>query len=152
MLLRVEGSRLMFYMVMAALVASSIAVPGLSAQQATAPAPSAPSATTMTGCVSPKPTAGQYVFADANGVGQYRLTGKQMRKYAGQRVEIAGGSPKGLSIKGGLWPAPSGGARGVAQDPSDAAIAIHQGNAGGAAGAIPEFRVSSVKAVPGACE
>jgi hypothetical protein len=106
----------------------------------------------MTGCVSSKPTSGQYVFAGANGVGQYRLTGKQMRKYAGQRVEIAGGSPKGLSIKGGLWPVPSGGARGVALDPSDAAIAIHQGNAGGGAGAIPEFRVSSVKAVPGACE
>jgi hypothetical protein len=142
----------MLKMLRAALVASTVAVPGLSAQQAPAPTPPAPTATTMTGCVSSKPTAGQYVFADANGVGQYRLTGKQMRKYAGQRVEIAGGSPKGLSIKGGLWPVPSGGARGVAQDPSEAAIAIHQGNAGGGAGAIPEFRVSSVKAVPGPCE
>lgn len=137
---------------MAALVVSSIAVPALAAQQAPSSQSPANSSTTMTGCVSSKPTAGQYVFADANGVGQYRLTGKQMKKYAGQRVEIAGGSPKGLSIKGGLWPAPSGGARGVAQDPSDAAIAIHQGNSGAGTGAIPEFRVSSVKAVPGACE
>ena len=137
---------------MAALVVSYIAAPALAAQQAPSSQSPAASATTMTGCVSSKPTAGQYVFADANGVGQYRLTGKQMKKYAGQRVEIAGGSPKGLSIKGGLWPAPSGGARGVAQDPSDAAIAIHQGNSGAGTGAIPEFRVSSVKAVPGACE
>jgi hypothetical protein len=109
----------------------------------------------MTGCVSAKPAeSGQYTFAEAEGIRQYRLNGKGMKKYAGQRVELVGGSPGGgLSVKGGLWPPPSGGARGVAQDPSQAAIAIQQaaGGAGGA-GVVPEFRVSKVRLVPGVCE
>jgi hypothetical protein len=138
---------------MAVLVAAAIVSPDQALQQAPPPAPPATnSPTTITGCVSEKPSpTGQYTFAEVDGLRQYRLSGRAVRKFAGQRVEIVGGSGKGLSIKGGLWPAPSGGARGVAQDPSQASIAIH-GNAGaGSPGEIPEFRVSRVKAVPGGC-
>jgi hypothetical protein len=139
----------------AALVAAGIGAPGQSARPAPPASPATDAATTMTGCVSSKPSpAGQYTFAEIDGLRQYRLSGKKtVRKYAGQRVEIEGGTRgKGLAIRGGLWPAPSGGARGVAQDPAQASVAIH-GNAGaGSAGAIPEFRVTKVKVVPGACE
>jgi hypothetical protein len=108
----------------------------------------------MTGCVSKKPAqSGQYTFDDADGFAQYRLTGKAMRKFAGQRVEIVGGSSSksGLTIKGGLWPAPTGGARGVALDPAQEAIAIQQAHTG-TGGEAPEFKVSRVRVVPGACE
>ena len=138
----------------ATVVAAAFLGPALQAQQAEPPKPPPPSATTMTGCVSAKPAeSGQYTFAEAEGIRQYRLNGKGMKKYAGQRVELIGGSPGGgLSVKGGLWPPPSGGARGVAQDPSQAAIAIQQAAGGGGAGVVPEFRVSKVRLVPGVCE
>ena len=81
------------------------------------------------------------------------LTGKGLRKFAGQRVEVVGGSSGGgLTIKGGLWPAPTGGARGVALDPAQAAIANQQARAGGTAADVPEFKVAKVRIVPGACD
>jgi len=125
----------------AALVATAFLGATLRAQQADAPKP---------------PPSGQYTFAETDGIREYRLTGKGLRKFAGQRVElVGGGSPDkgGLAVKGGLWPPPSGGARGVAQDPSQAAIAIQQAGGGaGTLGVVPEFKVSKVRIVPGACE
>ena len=56
-----------------------------------------------------------------------------------------------LAIQGGLWPPPAGGARGVAQDPAQAGVAIQQAGAG-SGGNVPEFRVSKIRIVPGACE
>lgn len=142
----------------ATVVTVAFLAPALRAQQPTdAPKPS-PSAVTLTGCVSAKPAeTGQYTLDEADGIRQFRLTGKGLKKYAGQRVELEGGSPSpkgnGLTVKGGLWPAPTGGARGVAQDPAQAAIAIQQaGSGGGSLGNVPEFRVSKVRVVPGACE
>jgi hypothetical protein len=108
----------------------------------------------MTGCVSATPDkSGQYTLTEADSPLRYRLTGKRMRKYAGKRVEIVGPpSGSGLTIKGGLWPPPTGGARGVAQDPAAQAVAIQQAQTGTATpGEIPELRVSKVRAVPGAC-
>jgi hypothetical protein len=144
-------------MLATALVAAAFAVPALHAQQTPPAAPATPAAafTTMTGCVSKKPAqSGQYSFDDVDGLAQYRLTGKAMKKYAGQRVEIVGAAPSkgGLTIKGGLWPAPTGGARGVALDPAQEAVAIQQAHTGNGAGQVPEFKVSNVRVVPGACE
>ena len=101
----------------ATVVAASVLGPGLSAQQADVPKPPPPPVT-MTGCVSTKPaTTGQYTFSETDGLREYRLNGKGLRKFAGQRVEVVGGSSGGgLAIKGGLWPAPTGGARGVAAE------------------------------------
>jgi len=140
----------------AALVATAFLGATLRAQQADAPKPPPPPPVTMTGCVSAKPApSGQYTFAETDGIREYRLTGKGLRKFAGQRVELVGGGSAdkgGLVMKGGLWPPPSGGARGVAQTPSQAAIAIQQAGGGAGTGVVPEFKVSKVRIVPGTCE
>ena len=125
------------------------------AQEAKTPPSSKPTSITMIGCVSATPQqSGQYVFSDADQVREYRLSGKEIRKFAGQRVELVGSTPgSGLSIRTGLWPTPSGGARGVAQDPAQAAIARQPG--GGGAGSVrqfPELRVSRIRTVTGVCE
>ena len=109
----------------------------------------------MTGCVSAKPaTSGQYTFAEAEGLREYRLDGKEVRKFAGQRVEVIGGAPdKGLSVRGGLWPAPSGGARGVAVDPAQEAVARNRpGTKDGTVREVPEFRVSRIRLASGVCK
>jgi len=109
----------------------------------------------MTGCISAQPeTSGRYTFAEADGLREYRLNGKGLRRFAGQRVELVGGtSSSGLAIRGGLWPSGAGGARGVALDPAQEAIARQPGGGGAGIGsAFPEFRVSRVRPVPGACE
>ena len=135
-----------------ALLAASVA-------HAQEPKPASPSSTptsiTMTGCISTKPQqSGQYVFSEADRLREYRLSGREIRKFAGLRVEVVGSTPgSGLSIRTGLWPAPSGGARGVAQDPAQAAIARQPG--GGGAGSerqVQEFRVSRIRTVDGVCE
>jgi len=123
--------------------------------QAQAPAPSSktPTTITMAGCVSAKPEAsGQYTFAETDGLREYRLKGKGINKFAGQRVELVGGtSGNGLSVRTGLWPAPSGGARGVALDPAQESISRQRGG-GGTGGEFQEFRVARVRALEGTCE
>lgn len=109
----------------------------------------------MTGCISAKPvTSGQYVFAEADGLREYRLEGKEIRKFAGRRVEVIGGTPeKGLSVRGGLWPAPAGGARGVALDPArEAVVRDRPGNKDGTVREVPEFRVSTIRLANGVCK
>lgn len=109
----------------------------------------------MTGCISAKAaTSGQYTFAEADGLREYRLDGKEISKFAGRRVEVIGGAPdKGLSVRGGLWPAPSGGARGVALDPAQEAVARNRpGNNDGTARVVPEFRVSRIRLATGVCK
>ena len=145
----------MSIVLVAAFVSAGLPAPVVFAQQAQAPAPSskAPTTITMAGCVSTKPeAAGQYTFAETDGVRAYRLNGKGISKFAGQRVELVGGtSGKGLSIRTGLWPTPSGGARGVAQDPVQAANG-RQPVGGATGGEFQEFRVSRVRAITGTCE
>jgi hypothetical protein len=109
---------------------------------------------TMTGCVSPKPgTSGQYTFQDAESTNEYRLNGKGIKKFAGQRVEVVVGSgSKALAVRGGLWPSPNIAARGGDIDPAQESIARQPG--GGATGAgpdVPEIRVTRLRGVEGAC-
>ena len=139
----------------AVFVSGGVVAPVVLAQQAQAPAPSSktPTTITMAGCVSAKPEAsGQYTFAETDGLREYRLKGKGISKFAGQRVELVGGtSGSGLSIRTGLWPAPSGGARGVALDPAQESVSRQRG-ARTTGGEFQEFRVTRVRAIEGACE
>jgi hypothetical protein len=140
----------------AAFVSAGLLAPVVLAQQAQAPAPPSKTPTTLTlaGCVSAKPEAsGQYTFAETDGLREYRLKGKGLNKFAGKRVELVGGtSGNGLSIRTGLWPAPSGGARGVARDPAQESVARQPGGGGATGGEFQEFRVSRVRAIEGTCE
>jgi hypothetical protein len=142
----------------AAFASAILVAPVVHAQDVkSAPAPPAALApVTLTGCVSAKPeTSGQYIFAEADGIREYRLNGKGIRKFAGRRVELVGGTSgggNGLSVRGGLWPAPSGGARGVALDPAQEAIAHQPGGNGAPRGEYPEFRVTRLRPVEGVCE
>jgi hypothetical protein len=146
---------------LATFVSAVVLVPVIYAQQAPppaaapSPASKAPASITMTGCISAEPeTSGRYTFSEADGLREYRLNGKGIRKFAGKRVELVGGtSGNGLAIRGGLWPSGAGGARGVALDPAQEAIARQPGGGGAGIGAaFPEFRVSRVRPVPGVCE
>ena len=125
------------------------------AQQPSAPASKAPEPITLTGCMSAKPGAsGQYVFSGADGISRYQLKGKRLNKFAGMRVEVVGGASggSGVAVRGGLV-GPLNGARGVAIDPSQESVKRQPGGGGSGVGpAYPEFKVSSVKAVGGACE
>jgi hypothetical protein len=110
---------------------------------------------TMTGCVSAKPDAsGRYTFENADGISRYQLTGRRLARFAGQRVELVGARPGGggLAIRGGLA-GPQAGARGVALDPSQESVRRQPGGGGAGIGpSYPEFKVSKVKTVTGACE
>ena len=143
----------------ATFVSSVLWLPVVHAQQTGVPAPSAKTAVPlpMTGCISPKPDAsGQYTFAGADGRA-HQIDGKGIRKFSGRRVELLLGPPgKGLTIRPGLWPPPSGGARGVALDPSVDAMRRQPGGGGagvGDAGASEAvYGVTRVRPVPGECK
>ena len=148
------GSCLAAIMIVA-VVELTEASPRQAAAATPAPAPGKATQMTLTGCVSGKPgTSGQYTFQDADGIRQYRLNGKGVNKFAGQRVElVAGAGGKGLSIRGGLWPSPNVAARGGDIDPAQEAIGRQPGGGGAPAlTAVPELRVSRLRAVEGACE
>lgn len=83
----------------------------------------------LTGCVSGKPGAsGDFTLFDADRSGStYRLTGKGIRKYAGQRIEVVGGAPKRLPIRGGLLPSPNVAGQASSIDPAQAAVANQPG-------------------------
>jgi hypothetical protein len=104
--------------------------------------------------VSPKPgTSGQYVFQESESVAQYRLNGKNIKKFAGQRVEIVIGSRPKLAVGGGLWPSPNIAAKGGGVDAAQESIARQPGGgASGAGEAVPELRVTRLKGVQGACD
>lgn len=110
---------------------------------------------TMTGCVSAKPDAnGRYTFDNADGLSRYLLTGRKLKGFAGQRVELVGARPDGggLAVRGGLV-GPQAGARGVALDPSQESVRRQPGGGGAGIGpSYPEFKVSRVKGVAGTCE
>jgi hypothetical protein len=140
----------------ATFVSSVLLLPVVHAQQTEAPAPpgkvSAP--LTMTGCISGKPEAsGQYTFSGTDGRA-HQIEGKGIRKFAGRHVELQLGPPgKGLTVRPGLWPPPSGGARGVALDPSQEAILRQPGGGGAGVGAADaDLVVTRVRSVPGVCK
>jgi hypothetical protein len=108
---------------------------------------------TLVGCVNAPDAMGQILFSDSAEGTVYRLSGIDLRKYAGQRVQIVGGpSSKRLHVAGGLVPSANAAAQAGDLDPNRAAIA----NAEAASSAArrsraPEFRVKSVQTMSGGC-
>ncbi len=110
---------------------------------------------TVTGCVSGLPVnSGDFTLTDANNGSKYRLTGKSVRKYAGQRVEVVSGRSKRLAIRGGLWPSPNAAGQAGAIDPAQESIARQPGGGGTGAGTatLPELNVVRVRGVEGPCK
>jgi len=110
----------------------------------------------LNGCISRdviRP--GQFNFLDNESGFKYRLTGKGLRKFVGQRVEIVGGPPgKGVTFRTGLWPSPNTAAQAGALDPARAAVANLPGGAADGVGVspLPEFKVIRLRGVEGACQ
>jgi hypothetical protein len=141
--------------------------PGVSAQSAKSPATARQSGegeggkealkeVRLNGCISRdgiRP--GQFNFLDNDSGDKYRLTGKNLKKFVGQRVEVVGGPPgRGVTFKTGLWPSPNVAAQAGAMDPAQAAVARMPGGAADAPGAspLPEFHVVRLHGVEGGCQ
>jgi hypothetical protein len=110
----------------------------------------------LNGCISRDAIRpGQFNFLDNESGFKYRLTGKGLRKFVGQRVEIVGGPPgKGITFRTGLWPSPNTAAQAGALDPAKAAVANLPGGAADGVGVnpLPELRVIRLRGVEGACQ
>ena len=126
------------------------------AQSAKASAKDVPKEIRLNGCISrDQIRPGQFNFLDNTSGGRYQLTGKNLRKFVGQRVEIVGGPPgKGVTFRTGLLPSPNTAAQAGALDPAKAAVANLPGGAADAVGAspLPEFHVIRLHGVEGACQ
>jgi hypothetical protein len=129
---------------------------GLAAQSTSSekkPPPAPPRPLTLTGCVEKGATPYQYTIADDLN-GKYEVSGNDIKKYIGQRVQVAGsaGSTR-FRVKGGLWPTPNVAAQAGDIDPAKAAIAAQPG--GGATGtgevALPTFKVKSIRSLDSSC-
>ena len=108
----------------------------------------------LTGCVSLSPSStGQFAFVDAASGGTYRLNGKDVKKYAGQRVRIVGDpNAKRVRFRMGLWPSPNAAAQAGAIDPAQESIARQAGGAASTPDAsFPELRVVRMRGIEGAC-
>lgn len=112
-----------------------------------------PAPITVAGCVSPEPASGNFTFTAKDGT-KYRLTGKNLKQYAGQEVEIIGGNGKRLAVKGGLQPSPNAAAQAGAIDPGQAAIAAQPGGSATGTGDVelPVFRVNRVRGLGRSCQ
>jgi hypothetical protein len=130
--------------------------PAAAGQSANNTVKDAPKEIRLNGCISRdgiRP--GQFNFLDNDNGDKYRLTGKNLKKFVGQRVEIVGGPPgKGVTFKTGLWPSPNVAAQAGAMDPAQAAVARMPGGAADAPGAspLPEFHVVRLRGVDGGCQ
>ena len=142
---------------MTALIAFSITVAtlGAAATQQHTTTDTKPPATkilTLSGCVSADPSGpGAFTLSDTKPATLYRLTGLDVREYAGQRVQVSGVTSRRLRIVGGLYPSPNVAAQAGAIDPAQAAVAAASGQAGATSKPPQEFRVKSIRAIPGAC-
>jgi hypothetical protein len=132
------------------------AVPAL-AQQAGDPGdPNRP--ITMSGCVGRSPAPQQpLTFAQDETGFLYRLSGRGLNKFAGQRVEVVGATPRArrFAVRGGLYPSPNVAAQAGAMDPAKAAIARMPGgpeSGTGGAELLPEFKVTRIRVVDGSCQ
>jgi hypothetical protein len=110
---------------------------------------------TLSGCISASPNeTGLFTLSDTkqgNRQGtKYKLVGTDVREYVGQHVEVSGVAPRRMQIVGGLYPSANIAAQAGAIDPNQAAIAAASGPAAGGRPLV-EFRVKSVRAIPGAC-
>ena len=113
-----------------------------------------PSTIELTGCVSLTPSeGGQFAFVDGASGGTYRLNGKNLKKYAGQRISIVGDpSSKRPKIRLGLWPSPNVAAQAGALDPAQESIARQSGGAASTREPAPELKVVRVRGVEGSCQ
>jgi hypothetical protein len=106
----------------------------------------------MSGCITSDAAGREMTFTDGDGT-QYRLTGTNVKKYVGQRVQVVGGyDSKRLRVNGGLTPTPNIAAQAGAIDPGVAAVAaLGGGTTGTGSPRLPEFHVTRVSAVAGNC-
>ena len=114
-----------------------------------------PTSIELTGCVSVTPSAaGQFALVEAASGNKYRLSGKNIRKYAGQKVTVVGGPQRQrFNLRLGLWPSPNVAAQAGAIDPAQESIARQPGGpASGADSKLPEFHVVRMRGVEGACQ
>lgn len=126
------------------------------AQSATpAVPPTASKMATLAGCIERDRSApGQYTFADSDGISRFRLSGKNLKKFVGKRVEIVGGPPgKRVAFRTGLWPSPNVAAQAGGMDPARAAVANLPGGAADGVGpmVLPEFHVVELRGIDGGC-
>lgn len=107
----------------------------------------------MIGCVSGDAKAGPLTFTDSADGSQYRLTGRSLGRFVGQRVQVIGGpDTRKLRVVGGLTPSPNVAGQAGALDPTRAAVAAAGGGTTGTGSPeLPTFRVSRVGAVTGEC-
>ena len=109
---------------------------------------------TMNGCVV-RDLAGnsQFMFTDNTDGTRYRLSGRDVSKFAGQPLQIVGVvDTRKLRVAGGLTPSPNVAAQAGAIDPGKAAVAALGGGTTGSGSAdLPTFRVARVSAAQGEC-
>ena len=109
---------------------------------------------TMSGCVV-RDLAGnsQFMFTDNTDGTRYRLSGRDVSKFAGQPLQIVGVvDTRKLRIVGGLTPSPNIAGQAGAIDPGKAAVAaLGGGTTGSGSGDLPTFRVARVSAAQGEC-
>ena len=110
------------------------------------------SLTTLSGCVAAGPDGRKdYTLADASLGETYLLKGVDVREFIGKQVQVTGSTSKRLRIGGGLYPSANVAAQAGAIDPTKAAMAGQSGPTANALKPVAEFKVKSVRAVPGAC-
>jgi hypothetical protein len=137
-------------LLLVALVAAA-AAPALAQQSEPKKAPQS-NVITLNGCVITDPAQHNvYTLTEENDPTIYRLTGTNVRKYVGQRVEVSGVMSKRPVIVGGLYPTPNVAAQAGAIDPGRAAVEQMIAGSNPAGRAALDFRVKSVRPVPGAC-
>jgi hypothetical protein len=139
--------------ILSTLVGAGLAAQSASQSDRKAPQPTAPKTLTLTGCVERGSVPNQYTIEDDVN-GKYEVSGSDIKKYLGKRVQVAGtpGSNR-FRVKGGLWPTPNVAAQAGDIDPAKAAIAAQPG--GGATGTgevdLPTFKVKSVRTLGSEC-
>ncbi|MES1256111.1 MAG: hypothetical protein ABUS56_10910 [Acidobacteriota bacterium] len=119
------------------------------------PKDSTPKSMTLVGCVTGDGTPGRpFKLADAQDGTGYRLTGANVRAFAGKRVEVVGGpDSRRVKIVGGLVPSANVAGQAGAMDPARAAVeSAPLSTAAKNEPELREFRVRSVRSVTGGCE
>lgn len=108
---------------------------------------------TISGCVVKDEAANEYTIDD-QAVGKYRVSGNQIKRYVGQRVEVVGTIDNSrLKVRGGLYPSPNAAGQAGAMDPVKSAMAAQPGGTASGTGDIelPQIKVRSVKTLSGGC-
>jgi hypothetical protein len=122
--------------------------------QPTAKREQRPRTVSLTGCVERGNTPTQLTIDDPLN-GRYEVSGSDIKKYLGRRVQVAGtaGSTR-FRIKGGLWPSPNVAAQAGVIDPGRAAVAAQPGGPASGTGTVdlPTFKVKSIRTLDEACE